>query len=150
MNKVIFFYIFLVALSLGTAAQTSAATVAEASIGNTTPTIGKYDLSGMTAEEVKWFNAFLKGNFFADGWEDISTEILEKVGVHEREQHQVRLHELGFKIGSEWCKDNDSRKIDNDFLRKWGKELKEAADEAPHLLTEVILRLDSELNQLLN
>ena len=150
MNKVVYFYIVMIFLALGSANHTGAATIAEASMGSDTPSVGKYDLSGFTEEEIKWFNTFLKGNFFADGWEDISAEILENVSDHERDQHKVRLHELGFRIGSEWCKDNEARKIDNDFLRKWGKELKETADEAPHLLTEVILRIDSELDKILN
>ena len=59
------------------------------------------------------------------------------------------LNQLGYKIGREWCKPNGSRKIDNSLLKKWGRELKDAADDAPHLLSEVLERIDSEVDALL-
>ena len=150
MNKLFFLYIFFMAVILWSVPQANAATIAEASIGNNGHTIGTYDLSGMTEEEKKWFVTFLEGNFFTDGWKQISFDILTNTAVEMRDKQQARLHELGFKIGREWCKVNDRRKIHTDNLRKWGKELKNAAEETPQLLTEVIQRIDTEVDKLLN
>ena len=150
MSRQFIFYIFFLAFICWNVPQTYAATLAEASTGNNIPTVGTYDLSSMTDEEKEWFVTFLEGNFFTDGWEQIATDILTSTEVQERGEQQARLHELGFKIGSEWCKGNDTRKIHTDNLRKWGEELKDTAEEAPHLLTEVIQRIDSEVNKLIN
>ena len=150
MNRYIYLSIFLLFLTCGMGSQSFAATIAEASIGNERATVGKYDLSGMTEEERKWFTTFLNGNFFADGWEEISVEILENTTVHEREQQQAHLHKLGFKIGSEWSKPNDIRKISTDDLRHWGKQLKDTAENSPHLLSEVLHRINSEVDNLIN
>ena len=143
------YFLFLIGLSLLAVPQTYAATTAEASVGESA-TVQKYDLSTMSEDEKEWFTAFLEGNFLIDGWKEISSDILSNIKPHEREEQKVRLHELGFKIGSEQSKGNEVRKIDNDKLRKWGKVLKNTAEDAPHLLTEVIQRIDTEVNNLLN
>ena len=150
MKKIIILHIFIVLLSLGLVSQTFAATVAEASTGHDTFTVGKYDLSNMTDEEREWFATFLNGNLFADGWEQISIDIISNTKPHEREHQQVKLYELGFKIGSEWCKGNDSRRIDTSMLRKWGKELKLTAEKTPHLLSEVLHQINEEVEKLIN
>lgn len=150
MKKLILLHISLLLLVLGAVPQAFAATVAEASIGNAVSTVGKYDISDMTKEEQEWFITFLEGNFFADGWEQISSDILLSTMEQERNLMQTKLHELGFKIGSEWCKDNDTRKIHTSMLKKWGRELRYTASETPHLLTEVIHRINEEVDELIN
>jgi len=35
-------------------------------------------------------------------------------------------------------------------LRKWGRELRKSAADAPELLTETIQRIDQEVNELIN
>lgn len=150
MKSLFFKYFLLFLLVLGPVAQSSAATDAMASIGEETATVGRYDLSGMSDDEREWFFTFLKGNFFSDGWELISSEILINTLAQEREQQQVRLDELGYKIGREWCKGNDSRKIHTSMLRKWGSELKNTAAYTPDLLSETLQRIDQEVNELLN
>lgn len=144
----IFFILFLLIFS--SVPQVHAASVAEASTGHERLSVGKYDLSGMTADEREWFLTFLNGNFFADGWKDISAEILMNTQAHERDQQRSRLDELGYRIGREWCKGNDARKIHTSMLRKWGSELREAADDAPHRLDELIERIDREVRELLD
>ena len=150
MKSLFFTYFFLFLLVFGSVAQSSAATQAEASTGESRTTVGTYDISDMSEDERDWFVTFLKGNFFADGWELISSEILMNTLDHEREDQQVRLDSLGYKIGREWCKGNDKRKIHTSMLRKWGRELKDSAADAPDLLTETLQRIDQEVNELIN
>lgn len=147
-----FFYltVFLSFMCFGLLSQGNAATIAEASVGNEEVTFGKYDLSGMTSEEREWFITFLKGNFFADGWEKISSDIMMSTETEKRDQLQNRLDEIGYKIGSEWCKENDDRKINTSMLKKWGRQLKATAEESPHLLTEVLHRINNEVDEILD
>ncbi len=140
----------LIFLGFGITQQVKAATLAEASTGNASPSVGKYDISDMTEDEQEWFLTFLKGNFFADGWEQISTDIVGSTLAEEREQQQMRLDELGYKIGREWCKGNEARKIHTPMLKEWGRQLKDTAKDAPHLLTEVIQNIHNEVDQLIN
>ncbi|GAB4343739.1 MAG: hypothetical protein Kow0089_19710 [Desulfobulbaceae bacterium] len=149
MKKFLFHLLLITAIML-TARFAAAATEAEASTGGETATVGKYDLSGMTEEEREWFVTFLNGNFFADGWESIASEILENTPAEQRNQVRVRLDELGYKIGREWCRGNDTRKIDTSLLRQWGSELQNTAEDRPHLLAEVLNRIDREVDQLLD
>lgn len=143
-------YILLLLLVIGVAPKGYAATTAEASTGHAKLSIGKYDISGLTEEEQEWFQTFLEGNLFAEGWQEISSEILMSTLAEEREQQQVLLETLGYKIGREWCKGNDIRKIHTSMLKKWGRELKTAANEAPHLLTVVLKNIDQQVDELLN
>ncbi len=150
MKKLLCIHLFFAVLVLVTTPQVYSATVAEASVGHGKAAVGKYDVSSMTEEEKEWFITFLKGNFFADGWEEISSNILLNTVDHERESQQLRLAELGYKIGREWCRGNDIRKINTYMLKKWGRELKNTAADEPHLLGEVLQRIDSEVDELLN
>lgn len=150
MKSHFFTYFLLFLLILGSVAQSSAATEAEASIGESRSTFGMYDVSDMSDDERDWFFTFLKGTFFCDGWELISSEILMNTLADEREQQQRRLDNLGYKIGREWSKGNDKRKIHTTMLRKWGSELKDTAEESPYLLTEVLERIDQEVDELLD
>ena len=34
--------------------------------------VRQYDMSGLSNEEQEWFLTFLEGNFFADGWDQIT------------------------------------------------------------------------------
>ena len=150
MKSLFFTYFFLFLLVFGSVSQSSAATEAEASTGESRTTVGTYDISNMSDNEREWFFTFLKGNFFSDGWELISSEILMNTLADEREEQKVRLDDLGYKIGREWCKGNESRKIHTSMLRKWGRELKKSAAVAPELLAETIQRIDQEVNELIN
>lgn len=143
-------YFLLISLVLGAAPQAGAATVAEAATGNEKVAIGQYDVSGMSPEEREWFVTFLKGNLFCDGWERIAANILMNTAAPERELQRVRLDRLGYKIGREWSRRNNDRKIDISMLRKWGMELKDTAKNNSYRLTETVLRIDKEVDELLN
>ena len=147
-----FFLCFLSFLLVFGVAQTQifAATDAEASIRYEKGAVGKYDVSDLTEDEREWFSTFLKGNFLAHGWEQISSDILMNTLADQRDQLQIRLDELGYKIGREWCRANDTRKIRTSMLLKWGRDLKETAKAEPHNLPEVIQCIDQEVDQLLN
>jgi len=150
MKKIIFTNCLVILMAIWAVPQTYAATIAEASVGHEQISAGKYDVSDMTENEREWFVTFLKGNFFADGWEQIASDILMNTSAHEREEQKERLTELGYKIGREWCKGNSSRKIDTSMLRKWGGELRDTAEDHPQLLSEVLQRIDKEVDELLN
>ena len=150
MKSSLFIYFLFLLLVFGSVAQSSAATEAEASVGESKSIVGTYDISNMSDYERGWFFTFLKGNFFSDGWELISSEILINTLADEREEQQVRLANLGYKIGREWCKGNENRKIHTFMLRKWGRDLKNSAAKKPELLTETIQSIDQEVDELLN
>lgn len=142
------FFIFLVFILMFLSGAQSA-TIAEASLGDKKVTVGKYDVSDMSQNEREWFITFLKGNFFADGWEEISAEILTKTQNLNNEQQRKKLDMLGYKIGREWCKGNGERKINTSMLKKWGKKLRNTADESPHLLPEIVDEINQEVDSLL-
>ena len=104
----------------------------------------------LSPEEKKWFARFQKGTFFAKGWQGISADILEKTPDELRPQQRVALESLGYKIGSEWSKDNEVRKIDTDMLRQWADQLKTIAGQDPTLLPRLIAELDQQVAMLLD
>lgn len=143
--------IFLFHLMIVTMPSTNAfADVAEASTGRPTDYFQRYDMADLSSEERQWFVKFLEGTFFADGWHEISNNILVKLPVHERSVKQQKLNELGNKIGREWCRDNDTRKIDTGMLKKWGHLLKSTAKDEPHLLATVIEHIDGEVESIID
>lgn len=144
-----FFILFLLSLLIAVASDRAYAGVAEASTGASSGAV-KYDMSGLDTEEQEWFLTFLEGTFFADGWDQISIDILGHVPPEDREHHSLMLTQLGNKIGREWCKDNDVRKIDNSKLKKWGRWLKTTASEKPEELPVVIQNIDGEVESLLD
>ncbi len=96
----------------------------------------------LSPEEKEWYITFQEGTFYVQGWKEITAEILKKVP---HKQLKGKLHQslqsLGKKIGCEWSKNNDIRKIDNDMLEQWGDILKTAAKETPNRLPQVIADL---------
>ncbi len=104
----------------------------------------------LTPEERKWFEKFQEGTFYADGWQSITAEILKKIPPQKQPQFKSALVQLGNKIGLEWCRDNDIRRIDTRMLQKWGKELKKAVEQNPQQLVNVIAAIDRQVNDLLD
>lgn len=144
------FIAFLLQLLVALPVSKSYAGVAEASTGKPLDYLQNYDLSGLSTQEREWFVTFIEGTFFADGWQEIADDILVKLSDDERQHKQQKLNELGNKIGREWCKDNEIRKIDTAMLKKWGYLLKSTAQDDPHLLVKVIEHLDGEVNSLID
>ncbi len=68
------------------------------------------------------------GNAGKAYWEDTMTRTLAKVSDKERSVLRNRLFVLGRRVGHEWARDNDVRKIDTGDLKRWGASLKSAVN----------------------
>ncbi len=104
----------------------------------------------LNGEEIDWFEKFMEGSYVVEGWNDITLHILDKISLEEREKQQLVLKKLGNRIGREWAKDNDIRKIDTIMLKKWGAFLKKTAEEYPERLLIAIAELKKEVDCLLS
>ncbi len=84
-------------------------------------------VNNLNDEERNWYEKFQEGLLFFDGWREISEDVMAKVSEEEKVQVKVTMQSLGVKIGCEWSKDNDIRKISTDMLKNWGKDLRKAS-----------------------
>ena len=103
----------------------------------------------LSSEEKKWYRTFQEGNMLADGWVDISKDILSRTPAAEQPEQQKNLFQLGDKIGREWAKRNDSRRSNTDMLKKWGKELKDAAKKDPEALNLALTSINSQVDSII-
>jgi hypothetical protein len=106
-------------------------------------------LRTLKAEEKTWYIKFHNGGFLFDGWKKLTQKILLNVPHDQKNETKNILHQLGEKIGSEWCRDNSIRKIDTEMLLKWGGNLKETLDSDPERITEAIRTIDTDVNKIL-
>ena len=104
----------------------------------------------LSPEEKEWFAKFLEGSLFVQGWKGITADILAKTPEDLQEEQRLALETLGTKIGCEWSKDNDTRKIDTDMLKQWGKQLKQTVTDNPHQVSQVIAEINQRVAMLLN
>lgn len=104
----------------------------------------------LSPEEKEWFVIFLEGTLYAQGWKEITADLLANTPEESLEEQRLALEVLGVKIGCEWSKDNDIRKIDNDMLKQWGKMLKQTVIDNPHQIFQVIAEIDQKVAVLLN
>ncbi|MCF6188704.1 MAG: hypothetical protein L3J49_14670, partial [Desulfobulbaceae bacterium] len=102
-------------------------------------------LNSLNQEERRWFKTFQEGTFLIDGWQTITEELLANTPEELREHQKKRLDRLGLKIGLEWSKDNDIRRVDTRMLQQWGKTLKKTAKKNPDQLPEIIVSIDQEI-----
>ncbi len=109
-----------------------------------------HTLSSLSQEERRWFKTFQEGTFLIDGWQTITKELLANTPENLREHQKKRLDRLGLKIGLEWSKDNDIRRVDTRMLQQWGKALKKTAKKNPEQLPEIIVSIDQEISNILN
>ena len=100
----------------------------------------------LTPDEQKWYKVFQEGNVLSEGWVTISTNILMKVTPSQQKEQQEALYELGDKIGREWAKNNEVRKINTNMLKKWGKILADAATNQPEKLAIAIADVNSQVD----
>ena len=96
-----------------------------------------------------WYAKFQKGGFFYNGWQQISEDVVAKVANEEKLKARIIMLTLGVKIGCEWSKENDVRKITTPMLRKWGKKLRSSVAESPDSILVVINTIEYEVNELL-
>ncbi len=107
-------------------------------------------LDQLSPEEKKWFAKFQEGTFYAQGWQEITADILEKTPAELIEKQRAALDALGIKIGCEWSKDNDIRKIDNAMLKQWGALLQDTAGQHPDQIVDVLGEIDEKVERLLD
>jgi len=106
-------------------------------------------LEALNSAEKEWYKKFYHGVFFFDGWEKISKSILAQFPPTEKERQKDFLKQLGMKIGTEWSRDNDIRRIDTCMLRSWGKKFQSAAEESPLKLTQVLEDINNDVDRVL-
>ena len=106
-------------------------------------------LQQLSEEEMHWYNKFQHGLMFFDGWKDISKDILANLSYEEKNRVKPLLDSMGLRIGTEWSKANDVRKIDTDQLRNWGKRLKYAKHQGSKNLKETVFLISTEVEAIL-
>lgn len=78
-------------------------------------------------------------------WGEIMQRLLANVPQQQQEKLRTRLVLLGQRIGYEWAKENNIRKIDNDHIKTWSTVLKQnVADPEP-----AVTRIEQQARQLL-
>jgi len=97
----------------------------------------------------KWLRTFYEGSFLIKGWNARVHKISKNVPPENMDEVQTLLDSLGEKIGHEWAKDNNTRKIDNTLLRQWGDELRTAKDREPANLIQTIKKIEKAVDQVL-
>ena len=106
-------------------------------------------LQELDEEALEWYAKFQKGGMFFDGWQEISEDVVARVPDEKKIKAKVTMLALGLKIGSEWSKENDVRKISTSMLKDWGKKLSRTVSDSPDNLLVVINSIEHEVNQLL-
>lgn len=105
---------------------------------------------GMTTKnEDEWLRKFYNGTFLVKGWRHHMEEMLKSVPSDKKEQIGCLLDDLGRKIGTEWAKDNNIRKIDTSMLKQWGDDLRAHADKGPDSLVAKIRLINDDVDNIL-
>ncbi len=103
----------------------------------------------LNEEEKSWYIKFKEGVLFFDGWNTISNKILSVFPVEAQEEKRASVQRLGIKIGTEWCRENEIRKINTNMLKAWGSRIREAVDLGA-LETETVLKeIETEVDLIL-
>ena len=111
----------------------------------------RYEIpESLTPEEKSWFKVFQDGNILAMGWQEISTEILARTSMDNRQEQRVALESLGRKIGMEWSRQNRVRKVNTSMLQEWGGMLRKTAKKNPQQLAQAITYINQELEAVLD
>ncbi len=100
-------------------------------------------------EAREWFEKFQEGGMLFDGWKEISDDVVEQVPDDEKIKTKVTMLALGIRIGCEWSKENDVRKISTTMLKKWGKQLRKTVADTPVQIPMVINSIEAEVDTLL-
>lgn len=96
-----------------------------------------------------WYSKFQEGGLLFDGWQEISEDVVAQVPDGKKVKTKVTMLALGVKIGCEWSKENDIRKISTSMLQDWGKILRKTVEDSPDNLSVVINSIESEVDELL-
>ena len=82
-------------------------------------------------------------------WKEISDDVVQQVPEDAKLATKVTMLALGIRIGCEWSKENDVRKISTTMLKKWGKQLRKTVADAPVQIPTVITSIEAEVDSLL-
>jgi hypothetical protein len=97
----------------------------------------------------EWFGKFQEGGMLFDGWKEISDDVVQQVPDEKKIKTKVTMLALGVRIGCEWSKENDVRKISTSMLKKWGKQLRKTVADAPVTIPTVINSIEAEVDSIL-
>ena len=100
-------------------------------------------------EAREWFSTFQEGGMLFDGWKDISDKVINNVPESEKVQTKLQMLALGVRMGCEWSKENDIRKISTKMLKNWGQEIREVVQTRPTDIPFVINKIEGEVDALL-
>lgn len=95
----------------------------------------------------EWYKKFYEGTFLVKGWKSRMNEVLKGLPPEDRGEMGELLETLGKKIGMEWARDNDVRRIDTAQLQRWGKDLQNASQKGAKALSDQIQQLNGEVNK---
>ncbi len=97
-------------------------------------------------DQQEWYKKFYEGTFLVKGWKARMNEILAGLPPEDKGEMGEQLENFGKKIGMEWSKPNDVRKINTSQLQQWGKDLQNAKQKGPKALADRIEQLDQEVD----
>ena len=98
-------------------------------------------------DQQEWYNKFYEGTFLVKGWKSRMNDVLQGFSSKDKGEMGKLLETLGKKIGMEWAKPNDVRKIDTAQLQQWGKDLQKAKEKGAESLAARIRRLNEEVDK---
>jgi hypothetical protein len=110
---------------------------------------GSNPLESLDKTERSWYSKFQEGGLLFNGWQEISEDVVAKVPDENKSNTKMTMYTLGVKIGCEWSKENDVRKISTAMLKDWGKEIRKTVANAPDKIAVVISSIESEVDNLL-
>jgi hypothetical protein len=102
-----------------------------------------------TKNEQEWYKKFFEGTFLVKGWNARVKEVLKVVPDTDKASLEASLARVGEKIGREWSKDNQVRRIDTAMLKQWGEALASAKRVGPDRLVQEIEKIDAQVDDLL-
>lgn len=70
-------------------------------------------------------------------WNNIMQRLLANVPAAKRERLHVRLILLGRRVGYEWARENDVRRINNEHIKSWSADLKTNAADPEAAVTRI-------------
>jgi len=94
-----------------------------------------------------WYKKFYEGTFLVKGWKSRMNDVLKGLPPKDKGEMGELLETLGKKIGMEWARDNDVRRIDTAQLQQWGKDLQNASQKGSEALADQIQQLNGEVDK---
>lgn len=93
-----------------------------------------------------WVRVFYNGNLLSAGWTRECRRLLDRIAPGGRRDDLVRrFNVLGRLIAAEWAMDNQVRRLDTGDVRRWGRQLEEAAREGR--LERVLAQVEREVDR---